>query len=146
MLAQARRTFGALDAPWPEDAFEALQLQGAQERLRLGDEPTFGDSRRRLLAVGTSVHPNDAEGLSRLCRYGARGPIAEARLSQRDDGRFAYETKKGVTSVLTAQQLVPLLSGLTVTSTALVQKAGFIERDDWPPGPSLPPATLGSRR
>ena len=29
MLAQAKRTFEALDAPWPEDGFEALQLQGA---------------------------------------------------------------------------------------------------------------------
>lgn len=35
-----------------------------------------------------------------MCRYGARGPIAEARLSRRDDGRYAYETKKGVTLVL----------------------------------------------
>lgn len=58
------------------------------------------------LHAGTSVHANDADALSRLCRYGARGPIAEARLSRRDDGRYAYETKKGVTLVLTAQQLV----------------------------------------
>ncbi len=102
MLAQAGRSF------------EALQLQGAQERLNLGDEPTFGDTRGRLLAVGagfslhagTSVHANDANGLSRLCRYGARGPTAESRLSRRDDGKYAYETKKGVTLLLTAQQLV----------------------------------------
>ena len=114
MLAQAKRTFEALEAPWPEDAFERLQVEGAQERLNLGDEPTFGDTRGRLLAVGegfslhagTSVHANDTDGLSRLCRYGARGPIAESRISRREDGRYAYETKKGVTLVLTAQQLV----------------------------------------
>ena len=114
MLTQAKRSFEALDAPWPEDAFEALQRQGAQERLHLGDEPAFGDTRGRLLAVGegfslhagTSVHANDADGLSRLCSYGARGPIAGSRLSRRDDGKYAYETKKGVTLVLTAQQLV----------------------------------------
>lgn len=114
MLAQARRTFAALEQPWPEDAFEALQLQGAQERLNLGEEPTFGGSPGRLLAVGegfslhaaTHVHANDREGLARLCRYGARGPIAESRLSRRDDGRYSYETKKGVTLVLTAEQLV----------------------------------------
>ena len=114
MLAQARRTFATLDAPWPEDAFEALQLQGAQERLNLNDEPTFGGDRGRLVAVGagfslhagTAVHENDRDGLSRLCRYGSRGPIAGSRLSRRDDGKYVYQTKKGVTLVLTAQQLV----------------------------------------
>lgn len=114
LLAQAKRTFAALQQPWPEDAFEALQLQGAQERLNLGEESTFGGSPGRLLAVGegfslhagTHVHANDREGLAKLCRYGARGPIAESRLSRRDDGRYSYETKKGVTLVLTAEQLV----------------------------------------
>ena len=114
MLAQAKRSFGALDAAWPEDAFEALQLQGAQERLNLNDERTFGGSPGRLVAVGegfslhagTAVHANDTDGLSRLCRYGARGPVAESRLSRRDDGKYAYETKRGVTLVLTAEQLV----------------------------------------
>jgi hypothetical protein len=114
MLAQAKRTFATLDAPWPEDAFEALQLQGAQERLNLNDEPTFGGSPGRLVAVGegfslhagTAVHENDRDALARLCRYGARGPIAESRLSRRHDGKYAYETKKGVTLVLTAEQLV----------------------------------------
>ena len=114
MLAQARRTFEGLGAPWPEDAFEALQLQGAQERLNLNDEPTFGGSPDRLVAVGggfslqagTAVGENDRDALARLCRYGARGPIAESRLSRRDDGKYAYETKKGVTLVLSAEQLV----------------------------------------
>ena len=114
MLAQARRSFEALDAPWPEDAFEALQLQGAQERLNLNDEPNVGGNRGRLVAVGegfslhagTAVHHNDRDALARLCRYGARGPIAESRLSRRDDGKYEYVTKKGVTLVLTAEQLV----------------------------------------
>jgi hypothetical protein len=115
MLSQAKRTFEALDALWPEDAFEALQLQGAQQRLNLNDEPSAGAAHvRRLVAVGegfslhagTAVHQNDREGLARLCRYGARGPIAESRLSRRDDGKYAYATKKGVTLVLTAEQWV----------------------------------------
>ena len=113
MLAQARRTFEAMEAPWPEDAFEALQLQGAQERLNLGDEPVPRSAGRRV-AVGegfslhadTRVHGNDRDGLARLCRYGARGPVAESRLSRRDDGKYAYETKKGGTLGLTAAQLV----------------------------------------
>ena len=55
---------------------------------------------------------NDREGLLRLVRYGARGPVAESRLTRREDGRYAYETKKGVTLVLTAAQLVKRLDAL----------------------------------
>jgi hypothetical protein len=49
---------------------------------------------------------DDRDALLRLCRYGARGPIAESRLSRREDARDAYETKKGVTLVMSAEQLV----------------------------------------
>jgi len=64
-------TFEALEATWPEDAFEVLQLQGAQERLNLGEEPTVGGTRGRLVAVGqgfslhagTAVHENDRDSL-----------------------------------------------------------------------------------
>lgn len=52
------------------------------------------------------MHAHDRQGLARLCRYGARGPAAESRLFRRVDGRYAYETKKGVTLVLTPEQLV----------------------------------------
>ena len=45
----------------------------------------------------------------RLTRYGARGPIACSRLSRREDGKYAYQTKRGVTLVLTAEQLVKRL-------------------------------------
>jgi hypothetical protein len=34
------------------------------------------------------------------------GPVAESRLKRREDGRYAYETTKGVTSVMSAEQLV----------------------------------------
>ena len=104
---------------WPLEAFEALQLQGAQLRLGLGETPASGGAR---LAVGagfslhadTAVQANDRDGLARLCRYGARGPIAESRLSRRDDGKYVYETKKGVALVLSAQQLVRRLLWLIV--------------------------------
>jgi hypothetical protein len=119
LLAQAQRTFEALEATWPQDAFEALQREAAQERLNLGDEvqpPPVS----RLVAVqqgfslhaGTKTHANDKEALARLCRYGARCPVAESRLTRRDDGKYAYETKKGVTLVLTAAQLVRRLIAL----------------------------------
>jgi hypothetical protein len=38
--------------------------------------------------------------------------VAESRLARREDGRLAYETKKGVTLVLTPQQLVRRLLAL----------------------------------
>lgn len=161
LLAQARRTFAALHQPWPEDAFEALQLQGAQERLNLGEEPTFGGNPGRLLAVGegfslhaaTHVHANDRDSLARLCRYGARGPIAQSRLSRRDDGRYSYATKKGVTLVLTAQQLVRRLLWLIppakfhLTSFHGVLSSHAASRAAVLPRPTLPaPATSGSSK
>ena len=98
--------------PWPEDDFEKLQAKGAQLKLLLPEEPKPGRKGRLAVAHGLSLHAdtwvaaNDRQGLERLCRYGARGPIAESRLSRREDGRYAYETKKGVTLVMTAEQLV----------------------------------------
>jgi len=163
MLAQAKRTFEALGTPWPEDAFEALQLQGAQERLNLNDEPTFGGHRDRLVAVGegfslhagTAVHQNDRAGLARLCRYGARGPIAESRLSRRDDGKYAYETKKGVTLVLSSDQLVRRLLWLIpparfhltsfhgVLSSHAAARASVMPTPSSPAQPPAPPVTGG---
>ncbi|MHB8879421.1 MAG: transposase [Myxococcaceae bacterium] len=113
MLKALAAGFAAAEETWPEDGFEALQLEGAQLRLRL-DEEKRPERRGRRVAVGqgfslhadTGVRANDREGLLRLVRYGARGPIAESRLSRRDDGSYAYETKKGVTLVLTAKELV----------------------------------------
>jgi hypothetical protein len=66
------------------------------------------------LHADTWVHANDREGLVRLCRYGARGPLALGRLSLREDGQYAYRTKKGLTLVWSAAQLLrrllPLLA------------------------------------
>src|SRR5262249_26682460 len=61
---------------------------------------------------------SSGQGTSSICgflRAGATGgpvvgsPIAGSRLSQEEDGRYAYQTKKGVTLVLTAEQLVKRL-------------------------------------
>lgn len=115
LLQRLRRLFAQLEEPSPEDGFDALQLEGAQLRLQLGEEPRAG--RGRLVAVGqgfslhagTHVHGNDRDGLLRLVRYGARGAIAESRLSRREDGKYEYQTKRGVTLVLTAEQLLKRL-------------------------------------
>lgn len=48
------------------------------------------------LHANTAVRGNDRQGLERLVRYGARGPVAESRLRRLDDGRYEYTPKKGV--------------------------------------------------
>jgi hypothetical protein len=117
-LAQLLPDFESRQVTWPEDEYEALQAKSTQLRLPLDDEAAPARRGRLAVAMGFSLHAdtwvgaNDREGLLRLIRYGARGPIAESRLSRREDGRLAYETKKGVTLVLTPEQLVKRLIAL----------------------------------
>jgi hypothetical protein len=83
-------------------------------------EPGFcrgsGSSRSALegfsLHADTAVHGHDRQGLERLCRYGARGPVAESRLRRLDDGRYEYSPKKGTAFTLTAAALVRRLVAL----------------------------------
>lgn len=97
MVRQLLRLFATVEPSWPEDSFEALQLQGAQLPLELDEEP-WRKQRGKRVAVGqgfslhadTWVHGNDREGLARLARYGARGPIAESRLARGEAGKYAY--------------------------------------------------------
>ncbi|MDP3238070.1 MAG: transposase [Myxococcales bacterium] len=63
------------------------------------------------------MHGNDRQGLERLCRYGARGPVAESRLRRLEDGRYEYLPKKGVSFVVTAEQLVRRLVSLVPPAT-----------------------------
>ncbi len=67
---------------------------------------------RGLMHADTAVHGHDRQGLERLCRYGARGPVAEARLRRLEDGRYEYSPKKGSTFTLTAEALVRRLVAL----------------------------------
>jgi hypothetical protein len=64
------------------------------------------------LHANTAVHGNDRQGLERLCRYGARGPVAECRLRRLTDGRYEYTPKKGVAFTVTAEALVKRLVAL----------------------------------
>lgn len=119
-LAQLLPDFESRGVVWPEDEYEALQAKSAQLRLPLDDEAAPARRGRLAVMMGFSLHAdtavsaNDRQGLLRLIRYGARGPVAESRLSRREDGRYAYETKRGVTLVLTAAQLVKRLIALIV--------------------------------
>jgi transposase-like zinc-binding protein len=56
MLRQLRRVFEGMEPTWPEDAFEALQLEGAQLRLKLDEEPNREPRRRVAVGEGFSLH------------------------------------------------------------------------------------------
>ena len=118
-LRQTRSDWGELSAAWAEDDFEGLQQQAIQARLPL-EVPVSSHRRQRVaiaegfsLHAGTAVHGNDREGLERLCRYGARGPIAECRLRKLNDALYQYTPKRGVTFTLTAKDLVRRLVTLS---------------------------------
>ena len=124
-------TWGLFDADVsPDDDVEQLRARALQQSL------PFASSAQSLAAVSprkhhrrlavvdgfslhadTFVHAADRQGLERLCRYGARGPLAEERLARLDDGRYAYRLRRpshsGATSlVFTAAQLVKRLATL----------------------------------
>ena len=117
-LRQARSDWGELEQTWAEDDFEGLQQQAIEARLPLEMPPSRHRRLRVAVAEGfslhadTAVHGNDRVGLERLCRYGARGPIAECRLRKIDDELYEYTPKRGVTFTLTAKDLVRRLVAL----------------------------------
>ena len=121
VVKQLAKDFAGLEVEWGEDGLEALQQAGIQQRLALVEEETSGPTHRKprlavvegfRLHADTGVHAHDRQGLMRLCRYGSRGPVAEERLSRREDGRYEYRTKRGPTLVLTGAQLVKRLLAL----------------------------------
>jgi Putative transposase len=119
VLRCAKKDWEELEGGWPEDGYEELQQQAIQERLGLGEKPETGQRRRRVamqqgfsLHADTAVHANDREGLERLARYGARGPVAECRLKRLPDGGYEYTPKKGTAFALTAAALVRRLVAL----------------------------------
>ena len=118
-LRQARADWGELQQAWADDDFEGLQQQAIQARLPLELPPSRHRRQRVAVAEGfslhadTAVHANDRVGLERLCRYGARGPIAECRLRKLSNELYEYTPKRGVTFTLSAAGLVRRLVALT---------------------------------
>jgi hypothetical protein len=121
-LARARSPDGL---PYTEDAGAALSAASAQTRLPLGEERAEPKRRRCAFLEGFSlhadtwVHENDRQSLERLCRSGARGPLALERLSRREDGKLEYRLKKpshggATTRVMTPVQLLKRLCALGV--------------------------------
>jgi len=78
---------------------QARSLEGARFPTDFGqtEEPSH---RRCAFFYGYSLHAerfinsDDREGLERLCRYGARAPIANSRLSLDDEGNAVVELKR----------------------------------------------------
>jgi hypothetical protein len=118
VLREAKKDWADLEAAWPEDEYEQLQHRAIQERLGFVEAPPRQRARRLAALQGfslhadTAVHGHDRQGLERLCRYGARGPVAESRLKALDDGRYEYSPKKGSAFTLTAAALVRRLVAL----------------------------------
>ena len=116
--APSQKRLTNAEASFADDEFEVLQQQAIQERLPL-ELPARHRKNRVAVAEGfslhadTLVHANDRDGLERLCRYGARGPIAQCRLRRLDDGRYEYTPKRGQAFTLTAEALVRRLVALT---------------------------------
>jgi ribosomal protein S27E len=113
------KDFAEVGESWPEDALDALRLEGVQHRLPLGEQPRPKRPGRRVAVVegfslhaDTWVHGHDRQGLERLCRYGSRPPLALERLCRREDGQYEYHTRRGQALVLTAEQLVKRLVAL----------------------------------
>jgi len=106
----------------------ATGSRSGQRVLRVGDRIDADDlpvlqGERCASVGGVSVHSNvsvparDRRRLERLCRYGARPPIATERLSRLEDGRLLYRLKHrwrdGTTHVVfTPQELVEKLAAL----------------------------------
>jgi hypothetical protein len=119
LLRQLRARFAAVEGTWPEEDLDLLQAQAAQHRLPL-DEATAPKKKVRRLAVAhgfslhadTAVHAFDREGLRRLCGYGARGPVAQERLTRLEDGRYRWQPKRGPALTLTAEAMVKRLVAL----------------------------------
>ena len=119
VLRAAKKDWAELEAAWPEDEHEELQQRAIQERLGLAEVLPLHHRAHRLavqdgfsLHADTAVHGHDRQALERLCRYGARGPVAESRLRRLEDGRYVYSPKKGTAFILTAEALVRRLVAL----------------------------------
>jgi len=118
-LGQAKKDWADLEAAWPEDEYEELQQLAIHERLGM-PEPSPRPRHQRRVAVeqgfslhaDTAVHAHDRQGLERLARYGARGPVSECRLTRLDDGQYQYTPKKGLAFALSAEALVRRLVAL----------------------------------
>lgn len=117
VLRQAMKSWPEVEEGWAVDDYQELQQRAMELPIDFAQAST-PRARRVAVAHGFSlhadtwVHGNDRAGLERLCAYGARGPVSEARLRRLDDGRYEYTPKKGRVFTVTAAALVRRLVAL----------------------------------
>ena len=120
---------GADWEPDADDALAAAQAESVQAKLpHLADDDFAGARpvRRCALRQGFSLHANvfvharDRDGLLRLCRYGARPPLALERLTRTDDGVLLYRLKRPARSGARTLSFTPL--GLLARLAPLVPR------------------------
>jgi hypothetical protein len=92
----------------------ALDGTAADGKVVLAEEPVLHALRVVPVLAHEIVERLEALGafLEQLCRYGARGPVAESRLRRLEDGRYEFSPKKGTAFTLTAAALVRRLVAL----------------------------------
>ncbi|MEW5738035.1 MAG: transposase [Myxococcota bacterium] len=147
----------------PDDDAEALRARALQQSLPFVEATALAavqprrHHRRVAVADGfslhadTFVHEADRQGLERLCRSGARGPLAEERLSRADDGRSVYRLRRpspsGATAlVLTAAELVRRLASLLPPPRRHLLRFHGVERAQRAPAARRhPPRPAGGR-
>ena len=95
------RASDAEDDPVGTDALAPAQAASVQIRVAAALKPPAPwPSERCAFVRGFSLHANvhvparDRQGLERLCRYGARPPLAQSRLERRDDGTLLLHLKR----------------------------------------------------
>jgi len=71
---------------------------GSSRCSRRGSWPreAVGAARGFSLHAATHLHMNDREGLERMCRYALRSPVANCRLSRREDGDLVLKLKRAL--------------------------------------------------
>lgn len=103
------------------DSLMATSVQTGRAPPGSGYSPTETDTAAHQegfsLHCGVRIHENDRQGLEQLLGYGGRGPLAQSRLTETDDGRYAYRLRRPMpdgrgTLVLTGPELVGRLAAL----------------------------------
>ena len=110
VLRQLAKDLEDVESPWPEDDFQGLVAQAAQAATGGGkraghaaEAPAAGGAR------GARGQPTGA-GVAVPLRKPRTGSDGAATV--REDGKYAYRTRKGQVLVFTAEQLVKRLIAL----------------------------------
>ena len=84
----------------PVDLLASEQAEAVARMPSFGDTPRPTTGRRSAFLAGYSLHADrlvdadDRDGLERLCRYGARSPVANSRLARDSRGRVVMSLKR----------------------------------------------------